>query len=175
MPKTIHEAKLEIIGEWTILRLPKEASEILPSRGMNIVCGTINGQPFQTAAEPDRLGGHWLGWKKEIPQLAGLTEGDLVKLEIDPAPEWPEPEVPKDILDGLATVAPAEKLWQELTPNAHWEWIRWIRSTNHPETRKKRIAVACSKLESGKRRPCCFNRNMCTVAEISKNGVLLNT
>ena len=174
MPKTMDETKLETIGHWTILRLPQEASKTLPSRGMNMVCGTINGQPFQAAAEPDGLGGHWLGWKEKIPQLAGITEGDSVKLEIEPAIEWPEPEVPIDILAGLATVPPAEKLWQKLTPNAHWEWLRWIRSTNNAETRKKRIEVACSKLESGMHRPCCFNRNMCTVSEISKNGVLLD-
>jgi hypothetical protein len=174
MPKTMDETKLETIGHWTILRLPQEASKTLPSRGMNMVSGTINGQPFQAAAEPDGLGGHWLGWKEKIPQLADITEGDSVKLEIEPAIEWPEPEVPTDILAGLATVPPAEELWQKLTPNAHWEWLRWIRSTNNAETRKKRIEVACSKLESGMRRPCCFNRNLCTVSEISKNGVLMD-
>ena len=174
MPKTIDETKLETIGQWTILRLPQEASKILPSRGMNMVSGTINGQPFQAAAEPDGSGGHWLGWKEKIPQLAGLMEGEPVRLEIESTIEWPEPEVPNDILAGLATVPTAEKLWQDLTPNAHWEWLRWIRSTNNTETRKRRIEVACSKLESGMRRPCCFNRNMCTVSEISKNGVLLD-
>ena len=174
MSKTIYDTKLETIGSWSILRLPTEASKILPSRGMNMVSGTINGQPFQAAAEPDGFGGHWLGWKELIPQLAGISEGDSVKLEIEPTKEWPEPEVPQDILAGLATVPPAEKLWQELTPNAHWEWLRWIRSTSNPETRQRRIAVACSKLKSGMRRPCCFNRNLCTVSEISKNGVLLD-
>jgi hypothetical protein len=174
MSKPIYETKIESIGQWTILRLPKEASQLLPSRGMNMVCGTINGQPFQAAAEPDGLGGHWLGWKGKIPQLAGITVSESVKLVIEPTTEWPEPEVPTDILAGLTTVPPAEKLWQDLTPNAHWEWLRWIRSTNNAETRKRRIEVACSKLESGMRRPCCFNRNLCTVSEISKNGVLLD-
>jgi hypothetical protein len=46
----------------------KEARKILPSRGMNMVCGRINGQPFQAAAEPDGSGGHWLGWKKKTLQ-----------------------------------------------------------------------------------------------------------
>jgi hypothetical protein len=174
MTKPIYETKLETIGQWSILRLPKAASQTLPSRGMNMVCGTINGLLFQSAAEPDGSGGHWLGWKEKSPQLTGVTVSESVKLEIEPTAEWPEPEVPTDILAGLTTVPPAEKLWQELTPNAHWEWLRWIRSTNNPETRKKRIEVACSKLESGMRRPCCFNRNLCTVSEISKNGVLLD-
>jgi hypothetical protein len=174
MPKPIYETKLETIGQWMILRLPKEASKTLPSRGMNMASGTMNSQTFQAAAEPDGSGGHWLGWKEQIPQLAGITEGDFGKLEIEPATEWPEPDIPEDILAGIATVPLAEQLWQQLTPNAHWEWHRWIRSTNNSETRKRRIEVACSKLESGMRRPCCFNRNLCTVSEISKNGVLLD-
>ncbi len=174
MSKICFESKIEKIGPWTIIRLTEEASKTLPSRGMNMVCGTFNGQSFQAAAEPDGAGGHWLGWKELIPQLAGKTEGESVTLEIESTKEWPEPEIPRDILAGLATVPPAEKLWHELTSNAHWEWLRWIRSTNNPETRQKRIAVACSKLKSGMRRPCCFNRNICTVSEISKNGVLLD-
>jgi hypothetical protein len=137
MSKPIYETKVETRGQWTILRLPKEASQILPSRGMNVVSGTLNGQPFQAAAEPDGLGGHWLGWQEKIPQLVGIAEGDSVNLGIEPVTKWPEPEIPADILDGLAAVPPAGKLWQDLTPNAHWEWLRWIRSTNNVETRKK--------------------------------------
>jgi hypothetical protein len=51
---TIHfEAKLFEINSWIILRLPEDASEKLPSRGMTMVSGTINGVPFKTLLEPD--------------------------------------------------------------------------------------------------------------------------
>ena len=63
--------------------------------------------------------------------------------------------------------------WKEVTPAAHWDWIRWIRATNNPETSAKRIRVGCSKLKSGMSRPCCFNRSMCTDPEVSKGGVLV--
>ena len=56
---------------------------------------------------------------------------------------------------------------------ARWDWIRWINATAQQETRKRRIEVAFSKLKSGMRRPCCFNRGMCTEPYVSKNGVLL--
>jgi hypothetical protein len=44
-----------------------------------------------------------------------------------------------------------------------------------PATRERNrgIQVALSKLETGERRPCCFNRNLCTATEVSKNGVLI--
>ena len=57
---TIHfEAELFKISAWTLLRLPKSASAQLPSRGMTMVEGTINGFRFQAALEPDGKGSHW--------------------------------------------------------------------------------------------------------------------
>ncbi len=52
------EAKLFKIGSWTLLKLPKSASAKLPSRGMTMVEGTINGFRFQAALEPDGKGSH---------------------------------------------------------------------------------------------------------------------
>ncbi|MEP0813130.1 MAG: YdeI/OmpD-associated family protein, partial [bacterium] len=98
--------------------------------------------------------------------------GDGVEVEIEPAKEWPEPEVPADLKTALAASPEAQAAWEDVTTAARWDWIRWINSTGNPETRRKRIGVACSKLETGKRRPCCFNRNMCTEPEVSKGGVL---
>ena len=54
------ESKLSEIGSWMILRVPKAASQKLPSRGMTMVEGTINGYRFQTELEPDGKGSHWL-------------------------------------------------------------------------------------------------------------------
>lgn len=51
-------AKLFKIGSWTLCRLPKSASAKLPSRGMTMVAGTINGFRFQAALEPDGIGSH---------------------------------------------------------------------------------------------------------------------
>jgi len=51
--------------------------------------------------------------------------------------------------------------------------MRWIRATKNDDTRKRRIEVALSKLTAGMRRPCCFNRNLCTEPSVSHNGVLL--
>ena len=51
---TIHfETKLFEINSWTIFRLPESASAKLPSRGMTMVSGTINGAPFKAVLEPD--------------------------------------------------------------------------------------------------------------------------
>ena len=144
-----------------------------------MVEGTINGFRFQAALEPDGKGSHWFKVDKTMREAirkgAGLPAqaGDTVTLAIKPARDWPEPKVPEDLKTALADDPQANKIWKDITPQARWDWIRWIGSTKQPETRKKHIDVARSKLKKGMRRPCCFNRTLCTEPHVSKNGVLL--
>jgi len=167
------KARLLNIGSWTIVHLPLEASAQLPSRGLVMVKGTINGAALHTPLEPDGKKSHWFEADAAMREAIGVSAGDMVTLEIEPTKEWTEPQVPRDILDGLMSDAPAYAQWLDITPMARWEWIRWIRATNRAETRAHHIEVACSKLRSGSRRPCCFNASMCTEPSVSKNGVLL--
>jgi hypothetical protein len=160
------------IGPYTLLRLPKSASGKLPSRGMVMVEGTINGFHFKAPLEPDGNKGHWLNVGKDMLKGARADPGETITLKIEVSREWPEPEMPEDLKKALDSSERAREVWDEITPAAHWDWIRWIRSTKNPETRKKRIEVACSKLNAGMRRPCCFNRNLCSDVGVSNNGVL---
>jgi len=167
------EAKPFKVNSWTILKLPKNASAKLPSRGQVMVKGTINGFQFQTALEPDGNGGHWLNVDKNMQKSAKLDIGDMAILAIESTKDWPEPDVPADWQAALDADPQVQELWMDVTPMARWEWLRWIGSSGNPDTRKKHIEVSCSKLLSGLRRPCCFNRNMCCVPDVSKSGVLL--
>jgi len=162
-----------ILGDWTILRLPESASAKLPSRGMVLVEGTINGFPAKIVLEPDGKGSHWFRADSGLREAANILAGNPVTVAVEPSKAWPEPEVPADINNALASDPQANALWVQITPMARWDWLRWIRATNNPETRSRRIEVALSKLTAGERRPCCFNRNQCTEPEVSKNGVLI--
>ena len=138
-----------------------------------MVEGTINGFHFQAPLEPDGEGGHWLRVDPAMRDATGGKVGATLTLAIGAAKKWPEPQLPDDLEKALATNPSVQELWLKITTKARWEWIRWIRSTNNPQTRKIRIEKACSMLVSGKRRPCCFNSSQCTEPSVSKNGVLL--
>ncbi len=168
------ETMLLKLGDWTILRLPENASAKLPSRGMALVEGTINGFFSKIVLEPDGKGGHWFRVDSGLRGAAGINAGDTVMIAFEPSKDWPEPEVPADLNQALTSDPQANALWVQITPMARWDWLRWIRATNNQETRSRRIEVALSKLKAGERRPCCFNRNICTEPEVSKNGVLID-
>jgi hypothetical protein len=155
----------EKIGSGVLLRLPEEVSAGLPSRGMVSVEGTINGAPFRAVLEPDGRGSHWCQVTEALRAAANADVGDTVTLAIAPTTDWPEPTVPTDLTRALAATPSARALWRTITPLARWDWIRWIGATRSPQTRQRRVAVAIDKLDAGKRRPCCFDRNQCTLTD----------
>ncbi len=161
------------IDSSTIVRLPQEASGRLPSRGQVAVHGTINGCEFQTVLEPDGLKGHWIRVGQQLQRTADIGAGDVVNLVIEATPDWPEPDVPPDLATALAT-APQQirDMWHDITPMARWEWVRWVNATANPVTRQRRVEVSISKMNNGKRRPCCFDLSACADPAVCKNGKL---
>ncbi|HUH99507.1 MAG TPA: DUF1905 domain-containing protein [Nitrososphaerales archaeon] len=97
------EATLSKVGSWTLLRLPKSASAKLPSRGMVMVEGTMNGFHFKCPLEPDGNRGHWLGVRKDMLKWSGANPGDTVTLQISVSEEWPETDVPGDLRRALGS------------------------------------------------------------------------
>lgn len=168
------------IHGWTLLWLPEEASAKLPSRGMTMVSGTFNTIPFKTVLEPDgkymteRKPSHWFRPDQKLLEESGVKVGDIVNISLEPTKEWIEPEVPDDFQKALKNSPKAEALWNDITPIARWDWIRWIRAVKTIETRQKHIDVALDKLSKGMRRPCCFNRSLCSEPHVSRNWVLID-
>ncbi len=169
------DAKPYSVESATILRLPDAASKKLPSRGQVAVRATINGHAFATVLEPDGQKGHWMRVEKALQRDAAMNVGESATIEIEPSKDWPEPVVPKD-LEAALKAAPQKirEVWAEITPMARWEWVRWVDATRNHDTRRRRVEVSISKLQSGKRRPCCFDLSACTDPDLARNGKLVD-
>ena len=161
------------IGPKDFIRIPLSLSGKLPSRGMVMGRVVINNIEFILPLEPDGKGSHFIEINELILNEVGIQVGDKVNVNIEPLDEWIEPEIPKDMMEGIINSNVLNQ-WNSITTKAKWDWIRWIRSTNNVDTRNKRINVACSKLLNGDKNPCCFDRTRCTIPSVSKSGVLLD-
>lgn len=166
-------AEVSVIDGITLVVLPTSASEELPSRGQVAVRGTIEGHPFATVVEPDGRRGHWIRLDQALCHDVGVVPGDMADLTLEVVADWPEPDVPQDLRAALDD-APAriQELWEDLTPMARWEWVRWVRATKNPATRQRRVEASVSKMEGGKRRPCCFDLSSCTDPALARSGKL---
>lgn len=168
------DAKLYTLKDWLILPVPKDESAKLPSRGQISVIGTLNGHEFQTVLEPDGRWSHWMRVTDELQKVTEVQSGNVVKVELSTSKDWPEPTLPKDFIDALK-IAPqkVKDKWEDITPMARWEWIRWMNATLSQETRAVRIEKTISKLEGKHRRPCCFNLAACTEPYLMKSSRLM--
>jgi len=174
-PVTINfETTLYTLKDWVILPVPKDESAKLPSRGqINVVC-VLNDYEFKVVLEPDGRWSHWLHVTAELQDAASIDSGDIVKVKMTVSKDWPEPELPKDFADALKQAPGAVKdKWNDITPMARWEWIRWMNATLSQETRAVRIEKTISKLSGKHRRPCCFNLAACTEPYLMKSGQLM--
>ena len=142
---------------WAFLILPKTVSDRLPRRGRTTVEGTLNGHAFQATLEPDGQLSHWLKVDKELRVASGTQVGDMVTVRIEPVAQEPEPALPPDLREALATSPQARAGWDDTTTIARVDWIHWIESAKQAKTRRKRVDNACDMLGSGKRRVCCFD------------------
>lgn len=167
------EAELSTTEGTSFVRLPESASKQLPSRGQVAVHATLEGHPFETVVEPDGRRGHWVRVGPPLQQAVGIAPGDIAELSLEVAPDWPEPDVPEDLTAALAA-APARihDVWEDITPMARWEWVRWVQATRNPATRQRRVEVSISKMDHGKRRPCCFDLASCTDPNLARSGKL---
>ena len=97
--------------------------------------------------EPDGIKGHWIKVDPALRRAAHIGGGDPVNVTVQATPDWPEPDMPPDLAAALAG-APQEirDIWNDITPMARWEWVRWVNATASPATRQRRVEVTISKM-----------------------------
>jgi hypothetical protein len=94
---------------------------------------------------------HVLGVTKEIRYLTGKSFGDEIRVTLEKDTEERVVLVPEDIGAVLAKNKPARKFYESLSYTDQKEYIRWIETTQNPETRARRIGIFIEKLKEGKK------------------------
>lgn len=161
-----------LTNKYCIIHIPKEISQLLPSRGFVISKVAILNHSLILPLEPDGFGSHWFDCSKLLSIDLENINIKSIEFELDTDVPWFSPEVPDD-LQGALEKMDLLSIWEALTVKAKWEWIRWLRSTQQANTREMRIKATCDKLAKGLKRPCCFDQTRCSVPELSKNGKLM--
>jgi Domain of unknown function (DUF1905)/Bacteriocin-protection, YdeI or OmpD-Associated len=172
MTITFESSARQVAGR-LIVQLPAEASAQLPSRGQVAVVARLNDHRVETVVEPDGRKGHWIAVDEELREALGIEDGSSVAGELEPRDRWPEPRMPRDLASAVMGAPDVVDLWEDITPMARWEWVRWVGATRNPATRQRRVEVTVSKLRDGRRRPCCFDLASCTDPDLSRSGKLL--
>jgi hypothetical protein len=94
---------------------------------------------------------HVLGITKEVRYLLGKTFGDEIHVELEKDTEERVVAVPGDVAAILKANIKARKFYESLSYTDQKEYIRWIETTQNPETRARRIGIFIEKLKEGKK------------------------
>jgi antitoxin component of MazEF toxin-antitoxin module len=125
-------------GGGHLVDVPPEVVEALGGKGRIPVTATFNGVPYRGSIV--RMGdGAVLGVKKAIMTEAGVSEGDMLRVEIsnDDAPR--EVEVPADLAKALEKNATARRVFDGLSYSHRKEYVRHLTEAKKPETRARRV------------------------------------
>ncbi|MEM1055813.1 MAG: YdeI/OmpD-associated family protein [Bacteroidota bacterium] len=132
------------------LPLPDDIAETLRASGTRRVLGTMNGEPFDLALHRSKTDGFvFLGMSKGRMRTLGLSQGDLVEVELsaDPDPDHVEP--PTELAVALAGDEAAREAWDALRPGLKRNVAWTVASAKREATRVSRAEEAVRKLREG--------------------------
>jgi hypothetical protein len=144
-------ALIEKNGAKACISLPFNPNEVWGTKQRHYVRGTINGCMIRSRLDPDAFGIRFslpLGpaWRRDNQ----LDAGDEVEVIL--FPEGPQSEqLAEDISAALAAEPQARMFFDGLATFYRKNYIRWIESAKHPETRAARIEEMILLLKAGKK------------------------
>jgi hypothetical protein len=108
------------------------------------VRATINGVTWRTTIA-DMGGGPMIGVTAATRKAAGVARGDRVTISIEEDKEERTVDVPADF--AKAMTRSQRKAYDSMSYTHRKEYAQWIEAAKKPETRARRIALACTKLD----------------------------
>jgi hypothetical protein len=142
-------ATVELGGKTaTGMVVPQQVVADLGSSKRPAVRVTINGYSYRSTIAV-MSGRFMLPVSAEVRQGAGVKAGDVVdvEVELDTAPR--ELTVPDDFQQALNADAEARRFFESLSYSNRQRFVLNVEGTKNPETRKRRIDSAITKLRAG--------------------------
>jgi hypothetical protein len=119
--------------------LPAATSRAIGLRGFVPILGTANGVPVRSSLSPSGGGRHHLLLNREVREAAGIATGDRVSLVLRVDAEPPTFVIAEDLADALREEGVLES-FEQLPRGRRNQYLRWMESAVHEDTRAKRIA-----------------------------------
>ncbi|KAB8191475.1 DUF1905 domain-containing protein [Nonomuraea phyllanthi] len=132
----------------TGFEVPAEVVEQLGSGKRPSVTVTVGSHTYRSTVAS--MGGRFmLPLSAENRELAGVTAGDEVEVELalDTAPR--EAEVPADLAEALEAAPEAKTFFESLSYSRKRRYLLQIEGAKKPETRRRRVADTVAKLADG--------------------------
>ena len=126
-------------------------------RGRLTVKITVNSAKFDAALEPDGNLGHWFKISAKLMREANLSFAHEAHFVLETLDSQPPPKLPSKFAKALEANPAAQATWNATTALAQIDWVHWIDSAKHADTKVKRIENAIDMLAKGKKRVCCFD------------------
>lgn len=137
-------------GGAVLLRVPREASVELGTRGRIALKGTINGKPLDAPFAPDGAGSHVATFTQQQLNGLGLRPGDKVRIVLQRGVAELPFEPPADLVKAIARHVNAKAAWDRFTHPQKRAWVEWLAKITRAEERPRRIEEALSRIALGK-------------------------
>jgi Bacteriocin-protection, YdeI or OmpD-Associated/Domain of unknown function (DUF1905) len=139
-------AELERRGPGNFVEIPFDPTEVF-GEARPPVRGTVDGFAFRGRIA--KYGGQYLlGFRRELREGAGITEGDLVDLHLELDTDPREVEVPPDL--EAAFDHETRAAWERMSYSHRKDYADWIEGAKRPETRSRRVAKAIEMIRAVK-------------------------
>ncbi len=131
---------------WTVIRVPFDASRVYGMRGQINVKGSINGFAFRTCLFPWKSGGHILLVNKRMQQGAGVRAGAAAEFRLEPDIEKRVAEIPLGLKRILAQDRPFGRWYEGLNQSTKNDIAKWVSEPKSDEARQRRAEQMAERL-----------------------------
>ena len=131
---------------WTIIRLPFDASRVFGGRGQINVKGEINGFPFRTCLFPTKTAGHILLVNKGMQKAARVRAGVVANFHLEPNTERRIETTPHSLQRILAGERSLRRWYEALTQSTRNDIAKWVSQPKSEAARARRTEQIAERL-----------------------------